>query len=153
MVVVVDRERADARAEVIRVVALDAQGDTILAARINVPRVPIPRVVADSVRGAFLTMAAKGQPAGVPAPAVPLPESFPPFTRVLISKDEKSVWLERGSIVGPRIWHILTIQGRAVADISVPRSLELKVVGPDRAWGIERDNDGLESVGIYRMRP
>lgn len=153
LVVVVDRERADARTDIVRVVALNAQGDTVLATRINAPRVPIPRVVADSVRGAFLTMAAKGQPAGVPAPAVPLPESFPPFTRVLISKDEKSVWLERGSVVGPRLWHILTIEGRAVVDISVPRSVELKVVGPDRAWGIERDNDGLESVRLYRVRP
>jgi hypothetical protein len=149
IVVVVSLERSDDQSDMVRTVALKADGDTLFSRLLQVLRVRVPRAVADSIRGRLETSLAKSAPGAIVD--VPVSATFPPFAQAIVARDEKSVWLESGVSTGNRVWQVLDVTGRSIASVRVPRSLELKVVSLERVWAIERDRDGLESVVVYRV--
>lgn len=149
VIALVDVEQSGAREDLVRAVAINAEGDTLFARSIPVPHTRIPRAIADSVRRRFVNAIRRG---GGPEVTVSLPSTFPSFQRVLVAVDEKSVWLERGRFGTEREWLILDLKGRSVGELRVPKDLELKAVSAEKVWAIERDNDGLENVVIFSLK-
>ena len=143
-------ERSDARNDYVRTVAVNQDGDTLFTNAISVPLQRIPRNVADSIRDGFLKSASKSSPGQVIE--LPLPEVFPPFAKGLVASDEKTIWLESGVTSGDRLWRILDLSGRSVGIVRVPRSVDLRVVTLDRVWATVRDQDGLESIAVFRVQ-
>jgi hypothetical protein len=84
--------------------------------------------------------------------SVELPDVFPPFEQAIVAADEKAIWLESGVTTGDRVWLVIDLTGRAVGTVRVPRSVQLRVVSLERVWATERDQDGLESIVVYRLR-
>jgi hypothetical protein len=117
---------------------------------VPVRRERVPEAVRDSVKRAFENALAKATRA--PVSPVEIPEVYAPFVQGLVANDEKTVWFEKGIAVGEREWLIVDRSGQPIASVRVPRRLDLKVVGMDRVWGIERDSDGLESIVVLRVQ-
>jgi hypothetical protein len=143
-------ERSDAQSDYVRTIAVNAVGDTLLSHLLSVPKQRIPRAVADSVREGFMRLLIRS--VGGATKSVDLPETFPPFEQAIVSIDEKTIWLESGVATGDREWRIIDLNGRHVGSVRVPRSIHLHVVSLDRVWATERDQDGLESIAVYRVR-
>jgi hypothetical protein len=152
IVVVGNIDRSDNSMDYVRTTAVNANGDTLFTRLLPMPRVRIPRAVADSIRDGLVRALARSAPRGAPAVSVEVSETYPPVSQALIARDEQSVWLEGGVATGDRVWHILDVAGRPVGTVRVPRGTELRVVTRERVWAVERDRDGLESVVIYRVR-
>jgi hypothetical protein len=139
-------ERSDAQNDYVRAIAVHADGETLFTTLMSVPRQRIPRSVADSLQSLFSKSSRE------PTKSVDLPEVFPPFEQAIVAADEKSIWLESGVTTGDRVWRVVDLTGRAVGTVRVPRSVQLRVVSLERVWATERDQDGLESIVVYRLR-
>lgn len=148
VVTVVGLERSDPETDYVRTVAVSSTGDTLFSRVMPVGRVRIPRAVADSAKDSFV----RQQWRGVPAPSLDLPETFAPYLQAIIARDERSMWLERGVTLGERVWDIFDMSGQPVGTIRVPRNVEIRAVTLERVWAAERDQDGLESIVIFRLR-
>lgn len=150
LVVTVKTERSDAQNDYVRLAAVSADGDTLYSNLIREPRERVPRQVADSVRDAFVRIVRRSTPGATVS--VEIPQSYPAYEQAIVSRDEKTIWLERGVAVGDRIWQVLDLTGRTIASLRVPRAVQLRVVDVARVWAVERDRDGLESVVVYRVQ-
>jgi hypothetical protein len=150
VVVTASLERSDAGTDYVRAIAVRPSGDTLFSSILAVPRQRISRAVTDSVREQFAATVAKSAPDV--SVDVEMPETYPPFDQGIVSRDERTIWLESGVATGDRRWHVVDLTGKALGDVRVPRRLRLQVVGLDRVWAIERDNDGLESVVVLRVQ-
>ena len=142
-------EGAGRDVDMIRVLAVDEDSDTLFSRSLPVRRERIPTRVRDSTQRAFEAMI--GRVTRRPVPSVDIPEFYAPLVRAIVSNDERSLWLERGVTTGDRQWIVLDMSGRQVASVRVPRRIDLKVVSMERVWGTERDADGLEHIVVLRV--
>jgi hypothetical protein len=138
-----DTERPDA----FRVSAFRADGDTVFSQPVAFQLVPIPRSVADSARA----MRARGTQGQRDAAAkMPIPETYPPFARLIVGRDE-SFWIESYGPGAERFWYVLDNRGTVSGRATFPRNVQLIVVSRTAVWGIETDTDGLQHIVRFRL--
>ena len=130
-----------------RVVVFRANGDTVYSRSYPYQLVSIPGAVRDSVRA----MRARGSQSQRDAAAkMPIPESYPPVSRLLLGHDE-SVWLEGYGARGERVWQVLDARGDVIGKVVAPPSTQVMVVSREVVWAIETDNDGLQHIVRFRV--
>jgi len=138
-------ERSDAQNDYMRAIAVNADGGTLFAKLLTVPRQRVSRAVADSIQSLI------SKSSRTPGASIELPDFFPPFEQAIVAVDEKTIWLESGVTTGDRVWSIIDLAGRTVGTVRVPRNTQLRVVSMERVWATERDADGLESIAVYQV--
>jgi len=131
-----------------RVTAFRASGDTIYSRSYPFQPVSIPSGVKDSARAAR----ARGSQSQRDAAAkMPIPDSYPPVSRVLVGRDE-TTWLEVYGAKGERVWQVLDARGSVIGRIGAPPpNTHFMVVSRDAVWAIETDGDGLQHVVRFRV--
>lgn len=75
------------------------------------------------------------------------PDRAPLFVNAVGTADGE-VWLERFVLddVGPREFLVVNGSGRAIATVQLPRRFELHQAGMDFVLGVQRADDGVETV-------
>jgi hypothetical protein len=135
------------RPSVFRVSAFRANGDTVFSQTVAFRSVPIPKSVADSARAAR----ARGTQGQRDAAAKMLiPETYPPFSRLIVGRDE-SIWIESYGPGAEKFWYVLDNRGTITGRATVPRNVHLMVASRTAVWGIETDDDGLQHIVRYRV--
>jgi hypothetical protein len=135
-------ERSEFRVSVFR-----ANGDTVFSQAVAFQSVPLPKAVADSARA---SRARGSQSQRDAAATMTIPETYPPFSRLIVGRDE-SVWIESIGPGAERFWYVLGNRGTLAGRAIVPRNVQLMVVSRTEVWGIETDDDGLQHIVRYRV--
>lgn len=80
------------------------------------------------------------------------PSHLPPFRRAL-PHYEGGIWLEQYPEPGVKTssWFLLDPTGVVLATVELPSHLRPTSIGTERVIGIGRDDDGAESVEVYRV--
>jgi hypothetical protein len=80
------------------------------------------------------------------------PRHAPLFSKMMISID-RNIWLEQFRIdPGDRAQYIvLDLDGRRLADVVMPAGFSPREVGADYVIGFATDDDGVQSVAMYRL--
>lgn len=130
-----------------RVTAVRANGDTSFTRSIAFQSIAIPRSVVDSARA---TRARGSQGQRDAAARMQIPETYPPFARLIVGRDE-STWIESYGPGAQRFWYVLDNRGAITGRATAPGNVQLMVVSRTAAWGIETDDDGLQSVVRFRV--
>lgn len=132
-----------------RVSAFRANGDTSFTRSIAFQAVAIPRSVVDSARA---SRARGSQSQRDAAAKMPIPETYPPFSRLIVGRDE-SVWIESYRPGAGRFWYVLDNRGTVTGRATAPGNVQLMVVSRAAVWGIETDDDGFQNVVRFRVSP
>jgi hypothetical protein len=78
---------------------------------------------------------------------------FPALEARLVIDAQQRVWL--GEYVRPgdreQHWWMFTVDGRMVGHVAVPASLTVTDAGTDYVLGVWRDEDGVQTVRLYRL--
>ena len=84
-------------------------------------------------------------------PAI-LPKQMPYVSSATPGIDGE-IWLTRFSIdeTAPKQMLVLSRDGTAIGELSIPPGLEIHQIGKDFVLGIRRDDDGLVSVVMHRL--
>ena len=78
------------------------------------------------------------------------PASYPPVKRLLIGIDG-TIWLEMETAALGHRWHVLNAKGDVVGQVNLAQNVELKAASRGAVWGVEKDQDDLESVVRYKV--
>lgn len=83
---------------------------------------------------------------------VPRPDRVPAYRRVVAASDG-ALWVEVFTLGGeaPDGWSVFDPAGRYLGDTPVPAGFELWGVEGGRAYGVFRDEIGVEYVRVYRL--
>lgn len=129
-----------------RVTGFRANGDTSFTRSIAFRAIAIPKSVVDSARA---TRARGSQGQRDAAAKMPIPETYPPFARLIVGRDE-SIWIESFGPGAERFWYVLDNRGTVTGRATVPGNVQLMAVSRTVVWGIETDDDGFQH--IIRLR-
>ena len=110
--------------------------------------VPLRGAVADSVRHAASATSSSAVVERIMT--MPLPPVLRPARRALIGMDG-SAWILLSSIGANTSWVILDRQGRMVGSLDVPRSFRILAAREGTVWGVDTDENGIESVLRYKL--
>jgi hypothetical protein len=130
-----------------RVSVFNMNGDTVFSRAYSYQRIAIPKADKDTA------IAARHRGDAVQRELVEkmqLPEFFPPFSRLLVGRDE-TIWLELAPVHETRTWHVLDARGNVTGSVTVPRNIIIQVASREMIWAIETDDDGLQHVVRYRV--
>jgi hypothetical protein len=135
------------RPSVFHVSGFRPNGDAVFSQSLTFQPVAIPKSVVDSARAAR----ARGTQGQKDAAAKMLiPETYPPFSRLIIGRDE-SIWIESYGPGAERFWYVLDNRGTVSGRATAPRNVQLIVVSRTAVWGIETDDDGLQHIVRFRV--
>ena len=73
------------------------------------------------------------------------PATHPPYRRMLMG-DDGWVWLEAPPSLETRTWVLLDAVGKRVAEVVLPKGVELRAVSRMLAWGVRSAEDGTEDL-------
>jgi hypothetical protein len=130
-----------------RISVFNLNGDTVFSRSYSYQRIPIPKADKDTAfaavnRGDAARRALVGK--------MELPEFFPPFSRLLVGRDE-TTWLELAPVRDTRTWQVLDANGNVTGSLRVPRNITIQVASREMIWAIETDDDGLQHIVRYRV--
>ncbi|MGH9204638.1 MAG: hypothetical protein ACRD2A_25700, partial [Vicinamibacterales bacterium] len=78
---------------------------------------------------------------------------FPALDERVVDDAERRIWL--GSYKRPgdkqQDWWIFTVEGAMVGRVTVPAALTVMDAGTDYVLGVWRDEDGVQTVRLYRL--
>lgn len=129
----------------------DADGRVAFARSIAYEPHAVGEAEIDSVRQRFLTRN-PGLPPQVLEEVLAEAEAEHPPLRGLLLGSDGSAWLEEHSLEPGHHWLILDAAGVSVGRVSVPANFRLMTAEMGTMWGLEADEDGLESIVRYRVR-
>lgn len=139
------------------VTVLGTSGDTAFRKTFRYTTTAITRHISDSVIEASIKL--MGGYTGSLRPqladamrSAKIPASYAPVKRLIVGRDG-TVWLEMQSLKAENSWRVLTAKGEVIGDLTVPNNVSLAAVSRSAAWGIERDQDDLQSVVRYKVGP
>ena len=78
------------------------------------------------------------------------PQTYPPVAGFLLGVDE-TTWVELMKLKGDRIWNVLDRRGNPMAEVKVPRNVQVMVASREAIWGIETDEGGLQHIVRYEV--
>ena len=146
---VITTEEQTGRRVAWRVTVTRSRGDTIFSRRYEDEALALPRRIADSVLSARLSSARFPQQReamrGMKVPAV-----YAPYSRILLGADD-SIWIERYTASGNRLWQVLDAIGNPTGQLQVPRAVHLLVASRSAVWATDTDDDGLQHIVRYRV--
>lgn len=134
-----------------RVTRIAASGDTVFSREFGYTPTTVTQSAIDSL-SARMEQAYANLPSQARA-AMPRPDPAPyfgPLRGLLLGRDG-SVWLEEHSLTPGHHWLILDATGEPVGRVSVPANFRLMTAELGTLWGLEADEDGLESIVRYRV--
>lgn len=79
-----------------------------------------------------------------------IPPVYPPVKEVLVGMDHV-VWVGLRHTDEGKRWLILSSAGEVMGKVTVPPNVTLRVADAAHAWGLERDELGIETVVRYRL--
>ncbi len=131
----------------------NTSGATVFRRSYSYTPIAIPKRVIDSNLAMRIDPRNK-QPAEFEAAwkAMKTPSTYPPVKRLVIGTDG-TIWLEMETAALGHRWQLLSAKGDVVGQVSLPQNVELKAVSRSEVWGIEKDQDDLESVVRYKVGP
>jgi hypothetical protein len=130
-----------------RVSVFNMNGDTVFSRSYSFQRIPVPKADKDTA------IAARNRGDAARRALVEkmqLPEFFPPFSRLLVGRDE-TTWLELPPVRDSRTWQVLDARGNVTGSVNVPRNTTIMVASREMIWAIETDDDGLQHIVRYRV--
>jgi hypothetical protein len=110
----------------------------------------VPRAVADSVLGEPLASPRLSPVVRRAYESLRPARYYPPFDGVRVS-DDGWVWVGRANRDESHTWTAHDPSGEPRYTVELPVGARLVVVGRDRLWGIETDDDGVQSVVRWRV--
>lgn len=135
-------------------VVISTTGDTIFSREYSCASIPIPRRAADSAIDALLAQGNRGRPVSPQYVAtlrsLKVPENYPPIQRMSVGLDG-TIWLEVQTAAAPHRWLVLSATGDPIGQLTVPASVSLMAESRNTVWGVERDQDDLESIVRYKV--
>jgi hypothetical protein len=145
----------DDGADSLDVTMVNAIGDTVLAASLALPQVPIAAGErADAVKrmqGVDLMRMVQNRDEVTSEIATRTPHHYPPVTSLLVAPDGR-VWLQRPSVGGQEAWLVLdATDGQPAFHVLVPDGVTLKAVGSTLSWGISLDADDIAHLVALRL--
>jgi hypothetical protein len=77
-----------------------------------------------------------------------------PFFHALLADDKGRLWLARPQAreAGQREWELLDENGRFLGSVELPSGLRVTHISGGHVVGIRTDDDGVESIEVYRLR-
>lgn len=99
----------------------------------------------DSARAELIARAPHPDLKRAAASLTRFPATYPPYRRMLMG-DDGWVWLEAPPSLETRTWVLLDAVGKRVAEVVLPRGVELRAVSKLLAWGVRSTEDGTEDL-------
>ena len=132
------------------ITVLRRNGDTVFSESLTAPSVRIPKWYSDSM---IDVMTALRGPDARAFFQRTMPAYFQPV-RVVFFGTDGTIWVmywaePRG---GTGEYLVLDANGKALATVSLPRTLVLQGVSRSTVWGVLTDDDGVDSVVRYHVR-
>jgi hypothetical protein len=139
-----------------RVVLFDHHGNVLFDRIYRSAPVPVTQEVQDSLVDWLASIAGRGGHTVAARPAVVrelvVPRHYPAVQRLLVG-DDRSVWIQGPGPPGARpTWTVLDPYGAEIARVVSPADVELRLVSPNAAWGVQTDPLGVEYLVQYRIR-
>jgi hypothetical protein len=142
-VAIVQMTNAIQKTSTFTIAMLNSTGDTLFSHSYPYSPIGISRGTMDSLR-ALMIKRAPGLATTINS--LQMPGSYPPVRQLLIGRD-RSVWLEMWTGKPGHKWLVVNSRGVMVGVTTVPENMALRAVDwtAKGIWGIESDNDGIES--------
>jgi hypothetical protein len=126
-----------------------SSGSVAYSRRVPIVLHPIPKAEVDTALAFALRM--ERDPAErARITSAPRPVYYPPLQSVQVARDG-SLLMVFHSDSDDRQLLLLSPDGTPRATIRIPKDVEIRQVEGDLMWGIERNNDGIESIVRYRI--
>lgn len=74
-----------------------------------------------------------------------IPTAHAPYRKLLIG-DDGSIWLEAPPSLEPGTWVLMDAVGKRIAEVALPKGVELRAVSRMLAWGVRTAEDGTEDL-------
>ncbi|MDX2262259.1 MAG: hypothetical protein SFU84_11240 [Gemmatimonadales bacterium] len=81
---------------------------------------------------------------------VTLPRAFDPFRQILVG-DDGTVWLRERNQAGHAVWLYLDQTGTPSGRAILPLRARLMVASRGQLWGLQEDQEGVESIVRWRV--
>ena len=135
-----------------RVTRISSTGDTNYSRTFDYVPIPVTQAAIDSLAARMAEAFASLPQQVLDVMPKPEPEKhFAPIRRVLLGRDG-SAWLEEHSLIPGHHWLVLDPDGEPGGRVTVPANFRLMAAEVGTIWGLEEDEDGLESIVRYRVR-
>lgn len=127
-------------------------GKPMFSRSVPMPAQRISEAVADSVRRQMLKVESLSKEMHELIASMKFPANYPPLSRLVVGRD-RTIWIEQQTApTAPRRWLALSPAGAPVAVLALPRNTVLMAVQLDRLWASVADEDGVESVVVFKLR-
>lgn len=137
------------RNTVLRLLRIDASGDTLIRRDLPYIGQPVPRHVADSARQLCKKQNPQPERQGA-CERLGVAPSLRQFSRVVLGMDD-SILLELRPDSRGRHWLLVSSRGEPLGEVTLPPTFFLWTATQTALWGTERDSDDVESVVRYRI--
>ncbi len=128
------------------------RGKPMFSRSVPMPPQRISDAVADSVRRQGLKLEGLSKEMYEAIASMKYPANYPPLSRLVVGRD-RTIWIEQQTApTAPRRWLALSPTGAPVAVLTLPRNTVLMAVQLDRLWASVADEDGVESVVVFKLR-
>lgn len=135
----------------VQVIVLSPTGDTLMQRTLEFENLPVTEAAADSQAARLAAiMASRPQHIRDAMPKLPAASTWPPVRSLVLGTDG-TVWLEIEELTPAHRWQMLSTKGEVIGSVDLPANFALRVASRTIIWGLETDEDDLESVVAYRV--
>ena len=133
----------------VRLVLLNAMGDTLQDRTFPITPIPLSAKSADSIRADRVGNSHSAE-AIAGWKAVKIPPYFRPFEYLVVGRDGE-VWIGQHADHNSREWLVITSAGAVRGTVTLPKGVRVWLADGDDMWGTADDADDVESVVHYRI--
>jgi hypothetical protein len=130
----------------------DREGQQIRAQQFDLPLVPVPASIRDSILDSYGSRlvqsgSASSEASGreIARKSLNLPESYPPFGEVILGVDG-SIWVSRGRDRSAETWLHIGTNGDLAGTVTIPSGIRVLHVAPPHMFGVRQNELGVPSV-------
>ncbi len=139
------------RRGLIRVVAVNARGDTAWARDFPYAPRPLERRVADSVLDrTHRSMRRSGATLEVVRRVLFLPTNRPPVSAAIVA-DDGTLWLRREAGQATVEYWVVSADGSLLGSATVASNISIAAANREQVWGIRSDADDVPSIVRFRI--
>jgi hypothetical protein len=144
-------KQAGATTTPVQLIVLSPTGDTLMERSIELDNLPVSQAAADS-QSARMDAVMASQPPHVreAMPALPSASTWPPVRNIVLGTDG-TVWIEIEELEPAHRWQVLSAEGELLGVGNTPANFSLRVATRSLIWGVETDEDDLQSLVTYTV--